>query len=172
MGIVQHGHGAVFVSQIADLLSSSFYGEVDLHKVVKIGTFLIIIYCCALVLSYFQGFIMNTVTQRTAYGLRKDICRKINNLPLKYFDSHLIGDILSRVVNDVDTIAMTLNQSVGNLFNAGTQFIAAMIIMSNELAKANQTTSAFSTISITLKRLVPRYATISAMAFHFDLSCA
>ncbi len=121
--------GPKYVSQIADLLSSSFYTDVDLTKVVKIGVFLIIIYVCALVFSYFQSFIMNTVTQRTAYGLRKDLCRKINNLPLKYFDDHLIGDILSRIVNDVDTIAMTLNQSVGNLFHAGTQFIAAMIIM-------------------------------------------
>ena len=121
--------GPRYVSKIADIISSSFYGDIDLAAVAEIGTFLAILYSCALVFSYFQGFMMNTVTQRTSYGLRKDICRKINNLPLKYFDGHLIGDILSRVVNDVDTIGMTLNQSVGNLFNSTTQFIGVMIIM-------------------------------------------
>ncbi len=121
--------GPKFVSRIADIISTSFYGDIDLTAVVKIGTTLIIIYSCALVFSYFQGFIMNTVTQRTAYGLRKDICRKINILPLKFFDNNLIGDILSRVVNDIDTIGMTLNQSIGNLFNSTTQFIGVMIIM-------------------------------------------
>lgn len=121
--------GPKFVSKIADLLSSSFYGDVDLEAVGRIGALLIVLYSLAFIFSYFQGFLMNGVTQKTAYGLRKDICRKINNLPLRFFDNHLIGDILSRVVNDVDTIAMTLNQSVGNLFNSSTQFIGVMIIM-------------------------------------------
>ncbi|MBR3243254.1 MAG: ABC transporter ATP-binding protein [Parasporobacterium sp.] len=121
--------GPKFVSQIADLISSSFYGELNMAEVERIGTILIILYSLAFIFSYFQGFLMNNVTQKTAFGLRKDICRKINILPLKYFDTHLIGDVLSRVVNDVDTIGMTLNQSIGNLFNSTTQFIGVMIIM-------------------------------------------
>lgn len=121
--------GPKFISRIADLLSSSFYAEVDLAAIGSIGLTLIILYSLALIFSYFQGFLMNNVTQKTAFGLRKDICRKINNLPLSFFDNNLIGDILSRVVNDVDTIAMTLNQSIGNLFNSSTQFIGVMIIM-------------------------------------------
>lgn len=121
--------GPKFVSQIADILSSSFYTDVDLVKVGQIGTLLIVLYSLAFIFAYFQGFLMNNVTQRTSYGLRKDISRKINNLPLNYFDTHLIGDVLSRVVNDIDTIGLTLNQSIGNLFNSSTQFIGVMIIM-------------------------------------------
>ena len=121
--------GPKFVSQIADILSASFYGDVDLEKVGQIGTLLVVLYSLAFIFSYFQGFMMNTVTQRTAYNLRKGICAKINILPLNYFDNHLIGDVLSRVVNDVDTIGHTLNQSIGNLFNSTTQFFGVMIIM-------------------------------------------
>ena len=115
--------GPRFVSKIADLITAGFTGDIDLKAVVRIGTLMIVMYSLAWIFSFFQHFAMNSVTQRTAYGLRKDICRKINILPLKYFDNHLIGDILSRIVNDIDTIAMAMNQSVGNLFSSGTQFI-------------------------------------------------
>lgn len=121
--------GPRYVSQIADLITAGFVGDIDLAAVTRIGIMLIIMYSLAWIFSFLQHFVMNTVTQRTAYGLRKDICRKINILPLRYFDNHLIGDILSRIVNDIDTIAMALNQSVGNLFSAGTQFIGVLVIM-------------------------------------------
>lgn len=121
--------GPRYVSKIADLITAGFTGDIDLAAVTRIGIILVVMYSLAWIFSFFQHFVMNTVTQRTAYGLRKDICRKINILPLKYFDNHLIGDILSRIVNDIDTIAMALNQSVGNLFNAGTQFIGVLVIM-------------------------------------------
>ena len=121
--------GPRFVSKIADLITAGFTGDIDLKAVVRIGTLMIVMYSLAWIFSFFQHFAMNSVTQRTAYGLRKDICRKINILPLKYFDNHLIGDILSRIVNDIDTIAMAMNQSVGNLFSSGTQFIGVLIIM-------------------------------------------
>lgn len=121
--------GPRYVSRIADLITAGFVGDIDLAAVTRIGIMLIIMYSLAWIFSFLQHFVMNTVTQRTAYGLRKDICRKINILPLRYFDNHLIGDILSRIVNDIDTIAMALNQSVGNLFSAGTQFIGVLVIM-------------------------------------------
>lgn len=121
--------GPRYVSQIADLITAGFVGDIDLAAVTRIGIMLIVMYSLAWIFSFLQHFVMNTVTQRTAYGLRKDICRKINILPLRYFDNHLIGDILSRIVNDIDTIAMALNQSVGNLFSAGTQFIGVLVIM-------------------------------------------
>ena len=117
------------ISKIADIIAAGLMGPLDIDAVSRIGTTLVIIYCIAWVLSYAQGFMMTVITQKTSYGLRTDIIKKINNLPLKYFDSTLIGDILSRVVNDVDTIGQTMTQSVGNLFQSGTQFIGVLIIM-------------------------------------------
>lgn len=117
------------VSKIADIISKGLTGEMDIDAVVSIAVTLLVLYSLAWVLSYTQGFLMTIVTQRTSYGLRHDIVKQINILPLRYFDNNLIGDILSRVVNDVDTIGQTLTTSVGNLFQAGTQFIGVFVIM-------------------------------------------
>lgn len=117
------------VSKIADIISTGLMGEMDIDTVVSIAVTLLILYFLAWILSYTQGFLMTIVTQRTSYGLRHDIVKQINILPLRYFDNNLIGDILSRVVNDVDTIGQTLTTSVGNLFQAGTQFIGVFVIM-------------------------------------------
>ena len=91
--------------------------------------FLVIIYALSLVFGYVQGFIMVTVTNRFTKKMRKDISEKINKLPLRYFDKHSYGDILSRVTNDVDTIGQTLNNSIGNLVSNVAQFLGALIMM-------------------------------------------
>ncbi|WP_371863854.1 ABC transporter ATP-binding protein [Lactococcus insecticola] len=105
------------------------HGDIDLKKITSIGLVLISFYAGSAVLSYIQGFIMATVTQRTSKKLRHDISDKINKLPLRYFDSHPYGDTLSRVTNDVDTIGQALNQSVGSLVSALTLFIGSIIMM-------------------------------------------
>lgn len=117
------------ISRIADIIAAGLTGSMDISAISEIAITLVIIYSIAWLLSYAQGFLMTVITQKTSYGLRKDIIQKINVLPLKYFDNTLIGDILSRVVNDVDTIGQTMTQSVGNLFQSGTQFIGVLIIM-------------------------------------------
>ncbi|MCQ2513086.1 MAG: ABC transporter ATP-binding protein, partial [Lachnospiraceae bacterium] len=124
--------GPTFVSKISDLIRQGVTGEVDvidISAISKTGIMLIAFYVTAWILSYFQAYLMNIVTQKTSFGLRNDISTKINVLPLKFFDSNLIGDILSRVVNDVDSIANTMHQSVANLFHSATQFIGCMILM-------------------------------------------
>ncbi|MCF0228949.1 MAG: ABC transporter ATP-binding protein [Parasporobacterium sp.] len=121
--------GPKYVSKIADIISSGLMGNMDVEGVARIGITLVIVYAAAWILSVLQGVLMTGVTQKTSYSLRKDISKQINILPLKYFDTTLIGDILSRVVNDVDTIGMTMSQSVGNLCQSGTQFIGVLIIM-------------------------------------------
>lgn len=122
--------GPRFVSQIADIIGAAIHGgDVDIDAVVRIGTMIISFYVAAAILQYFQSFFMVTVTQKTAYNLRKDINRKVNILPLRFFDSSTTGDLLSRVTNDVDTIGMTMNQSVGTLFQQGTQFIGSLFLM-------------------------------------------
>ena len=72
---------------------------------------------------------MSTVTNKFSFFLRSKISEKINKLPLKYFDHHSYGDILSRVTNDVDTINQTMHQSLGTLIGAITLFVGTVIIM-------------------------------------------
>ena len=117
------------VSRIADLITEGFTGQMNMEAITGIAVMLLIFYLVAWCLSYLQGVLMVFVTQKTSYNLRKDISKQINILPLRYFDNTLIGDILSRVVNDVDTIGQTMTTSVGNLFQSGTQFIGVLIIM-------------------------------------------
>ena len=122
--------GPSYIRNITDLISAGLQGApIDIAGITKIGIMLAIMYFLAYVFSYFQSFIMNLVTMKTTYGLRQDITSKINRLPLKYFDNTLIGDILSRVTNDVDTVGMTMAQSVGNLFHFGTQFLGSLVLM-------------------------------------------
>ena len=122
--------GPSYIRNITDLISAGLQGApIDIAGITKIGIMLAIMYFLAYVFSYFQSFIMNLVTMKTTYGLREDITSKINRLPLKYFDNTLIGDILSRVTNDVDTVGMTMAQSVGNLFHFGTQFLGSLVLM-------------------------------------------
>ena len=117
------------LSDITDEITKGLMTGIDLDKVKSIGIFLIVIYSLGAIFSYIQGFIMAIVTNRCAKRLRTEISDKINKLPLRYFDKNSYGDVLSRVTNDVDTIAQTLNQSLGNLVSAVTLFIGALIMM-------------------------------------------
>lgn len=102
---------------------------IDVDAIVKIAVTLGIMYGISAILSYLQGLIMTVVTQKVTYNLRDGVSNKINKLPLKYFDAHSTGDILSRVTNDVDTIGMTLNQSIGNMVSAVVLFLGSLIMM-------------------------------------------
>lgn len=102
---------------------------IDLQAVSSIAWLLTLIYAVSLLLNLVQGQIMATITQRIAKTMRADISRKINRLPLKYFDKNSYGDVLSRVTNDVDAIGQTLNQSLGTLVIAVTMFFGSLIMM-------------------------------------------
>lgn len=117
------------LSEITDIITAGITGAIDLEKIKSIGLFLVTLYVLGAMLSYFQGFIMATVTQTVTKKLRTDISTKINRLPLRYFDSNNHGDILSRVTNDVDTIGQTLNQSLGQLVTSISLFIGSLIMM-------------------------------------------
>ncbi|WP_350022581.1 ABC transporter ATP-binding protein [Turicibacter sanguinis] len=117
------------LSEVTDLITAGLMTGIDLDAVEDLCSLLVYMYGASFILSYFQGFIMNTVTQKVAKSLRTQISEKINRLPLRYFDSTSYGDILSRVTNDVDSIAQTLNQSVGNLVSAITLFFGSLFMM-------------------------------------------
>ena len=102
---------------------------INISKVKEIALFLLFIYLIGAFCGYFQGFIMVGVTQKVTKRLRNDISIKINKLPLKYFDTTSYGDILSRVVNDVDTIGQTMRQSISGFISNVTLLVGCIIMM-------------------------------------------
>jgi len=104
-------------------------GAVDLNAVGRIGFLLAAFYAASAILSFAQGYIMATVTQKIGKNMRTGISQKINRLPLRYFDKVSCGDILSRVTNDVDIIGQTMNQSVGSLVVSGAMLIGSAVMM-------------------------------------------
>ncbi|MTL35189.1 ABC transporter ATP-binding protein, partial [Turicibacter sanguinis] len=106
------------LSEMTDLMTEGLFGEIDIEAISSIGMTLIIIYGISFVLSLSQGLIMANITQKVSKNLRTDLSKKINKLPMSYYNKTTTGDILSRVTNDVDTIGQTLNQSVGTLVTA------------------------------------------------------
>lgn len=104
-------------------------GNINMAVVSKIAWTLSLFYGLSFVLRYLQSLIMATMTQVISKKMRTDISQKMNRLPLRYFDSTSIGDVLSRVTNDVDIIGQTLNQSVGTLITSVTMLIGSLIMM-------------------------------------------
>ena len=104
-------------------------GAIDFNAIKNIAVTLVLFYASAAVLSFVENFIMATVTARISKSMRTGISKKINKLPFKYFDKTNFGDVISRVTNDVDTIGMTLNQSLDNLVRAVTTFVGSLIMM-------------------------------------------
>ena len=103
--------------------------SIDMGAVARIGWLLVVLYVGYALLSYIQSWMMATVTQRTAQELRESISKKINKLPLSYFDKVSYGDVLSRITNDVDAIGQTLGQSLGSLITSATLFVGALVMM-------------------------------------------
>lgn len=103
--------------------------KMNLDLIKKITITLVIIYILSAVFNYIEGLSMVNVANKYAKKLRTSISEKINKLPLKYFDHNLSGDILSRVTNDVDTIAQSLNQSLATLVSSITLFLGSIIMM-------------------------------------------
>ena len=117
------------IKDLANEIMKAFYGQMNMDTVTGICVFLVVLYICGAVFSYAQQFVMTTVTQRTVKSLRRDISRKINRLPLNYFDNHRYGDVLSRVTNDVDTIGESLGESIGILISNVVLFLGVLIMM-------------------------------------------
>ena len=117
------------ISDLMDEITSGIMTEVDISAVRKICFTLVFIYTGGALLHYGQQFITATVTQYASRRLRNDIDKKINRLPLRYFDTTTRGDILSRVTNDVDTISQTLSSSTANLVSSVALFVGVLIKM-------------------------------------------
>ena len=122
-------YGPTKIKEITNLISDGLMTEIDLEAVSSIASFLVILYVLGIILNYTQAYIFSTSIQHFSKRLRTAIAEKINRLPLAYFDRHSQGDTLSRVTNDVDTAAQSLNQSLGTVLSASFLLIAVLITM-------------------------------------------
>ena len=128
-GMVLNVIGPDKMKKITTLIAEGVMTGIDKEAVFKIAITLVIMYGAGAVLNLLQGVIMADVTQKTSKSLRTDISGKINRLPLSYFDKTSIGDILSRITNDVDSIGQTMNQSMASLVGAITMFFGSLFMM-------------------------------------------
>lgn len=117
------------IDELPDSIKEIVKPTIDMDKVKNIAILLTILYLISALFSYIEGYAMTVVSNNFAKHLRSRISLKINKLPLKYFDSHETGDVLSRVTNDVDTIAMNMNQSLTTLVTSITLFLGSIIMM-------------------------------------------
>lgn len=102
---------------------------IDFHKIGIILLILLGLYCVSALFSFIQGFIMSGISQKLSFRMRKEISEKINRMPLAYFESKTVGEVLSRITNDVDTFGMSLNQSITTLITSVTTLIGVFIMM-------------------------------------------
>ena len=104
-------------------------GGIDFTTIGKILVLTASLYALSAVLTFVQGWIMTGITQKIVYNLRRDISEKINRMPMKYFESHQYGDVLSRITNDVDTLGTGLNQSVTTIITSVATVIGVLVMM-------------------------------------------
>ena len=104
-------------------------GGIDFGKIGMILLWTLGLYVASACFSFIQGWIMTGVTQKLCFRFRKEISEKIDRMPMKYFESRTIGEVLSRITNDVDTLGQSLNQSVTILITSVTTIIGVLIMM-------------------------------------------
>ena len=104
-------------------------GGIDFGKIGRVLILLLCLYLISALFSFVQGWIMTGITQKMCYRFRREISEKINRMPMKYFESRTVGEVLSRITNDVDTLGQSLNQSVTTLITSITTIIGVAIMM-------------------------------------------
>lgn len=104
-------------------------GGIDFARIAKILLFLLGLYVISALLSFIQGYIMTGVSQKLCYRFRREISEKINRMPMAYFESKTVGEVLSRITNDVDTLGQSLSQSITTLITSVTTLIGVLVMM-------------------------------------------
>ena len=104
-------------------------GSIDFSAIAHILLATFAIYVCAGACAFIQGWLMATITQKMCYRMRQDIAAKINKMPFGYFERNSIGDTLSRITNDVDTLGQTLNQGLTQLITSTVTLIGVIVMM-------------------------------------------
>ena len=111
------------------MLKFSGQGAIDFEGIFRILIFLMTIYVISACFSFVQGWLMTGISQKMCLRMRRDISQKINRMPLAYFEKNKVGDVLSRITNDVDTMGASLNQSVTQLITSTCTIVGVLIMM-------------------------------------------
>lgn len=117
------------IGEMTNLMAEGFATGIDLAAVGRIGVFLAVIYGLSALFTFFQHYIMATVTLKMSRRMRGELSEKINRVPQKYFNTTSQGDILSRITNDVSTLQQGLTNSLPTIISAATQFVGVLIMM-------------------------------------------
>jgi len=129
LGSVASIIGPEKITKLVNIITDGIGVGIDYGAFLEICIFLVCLYSAGALFSYLQQFIMAEVTQKTSKRLRTSIDKKINKLPLSYFDRTTKGDILSRITNDVDTIAESLGATVANIVSSSVLFVGVIVKM-------------------------------------------
>ena len=117
------------LNELPESIKKKVEPKIDLDKVKEIALFLLILYIISAIFTFIESISLNTVSNRFAQSLRTKISKKINILPLNYFDTHETGDVLSRITNDVDTVGRDMDNSISTLVTSFTLLIGSIIMM-------------------------------------------
>ena len=117
------------IDRLPESIQSLLRPQMNFAVIRSLAIFMICVYLASALLEFLEGWIMARVTAGFARNLRNRISHKINKLPLKYFDKHQIGDVLSRITNDVDSVASSLDNSFGTIIGEGSLLLGAAVMM-------------------------------------------
>ena len=117
------------MAELPESIKKEIEPKIDMDKVKSIAILLLSIHLISALFSYVETFSLNTVSNRFAQNLRSRISKKINKLPLSYFDTHETGDVLSRITNDVDTVARDMDNSIATIVTSVTLLVGSTIMM-------------------------------------------
>lgn len=117
------------IRDLTDIIAEGLMSSIDFTQVKNIALLLLILYLTSTIINLIEGLIMAGVSNKFSKNLRDDISYKVNRLPLKYFDNHQYGDILSRITNDVDTINGSLQNSIVSLISSVALLIGSLFMM-------------------------------------------
>lgn len=129
IGTILNVSGPYFIARLIKQITDQLHVGVDITELTIRAVVLLGIYLLSAFLLYISAYLVTGITQDLSYRLRKDISGKINRLPLRYFDSRSIGDVLSRVTNDVDMISHNLNQSLNSVIVSLTTIGGILVFM-------------------------------------------
>jgi ATP-binding cassette subfamily B protein len=118
-----------YLRGMTDAISLGLAGVLDMAAVRRVALALCLIYALSILLTYIQGYIMATVAQKIGKNMRTEIDGKLSRLPFRYFDSTTYGNIISRVTNDVDTVNMTLTETIISIITNVLRFVGAIVMM-------------------------------------------
>ena len=133
-------------------------GGIDFAKIGSILLMLLCFYIISAVFSFIQNWITTNVSQRVVFNMRRDISQKINRMPMQYFESRTIGEVLSRITNDVDTLGQSLNQSFNQLVSSVTTLIGVLIMMLTVSPMMTLVVFIILPVSMLLLRLVIKFS--------------